>query len=294
MSQPRSVAAITSLVVGSALLATKLVAYLLTGSAAVLSDALESTVNVVAAGFAWFSVRLSQEPPDDNHPYGHGKVEFLSAAFEGGLIFLAGILIIFNAAKDLIVGVELRNLDQGLWLVGGAAVVNFLLGLYLVRTGKKTHSLALEADGKHVLTDVWTSAMVLVGLALVMFTGRTWVDPLVAALAGANILHVGLKLVRQAVAGIMDEADVGDLEMIKAALRGIDDPRLAGWSDVRSRHQGPFHHVDLTVYVPEETPIPDAHALAQRVEHTISETLGEAQVLVRIQPARGGAPIAAE
>jgi cation diffusion facilitator family transporter len=294
MSATKSSAAVVSLAVSVTLLAVKLWAYVITDSAAVLSDALESIVNVVAAGFALFAVNLAEKPPDENHPYGHGKVEFLSAAFEGGLIFFAGSIIVMKAAQDLIFGNQLRNLDRGMWLVAGAAAANLTLGLYLVAVGKRTHSLALVADGKHVLTDVWTSAMVAIGLGGVMFTGLTWLDPLVAALAGLNILRIGYGLVREAVGGIMDEADPADLERITAALRGIRDHRLAGWANVRSRHQGPLHHVDLTVFVPEAIAVPDAADLAERVESAIRDALGEAQVICRIEPARQEQQLGAE
>ncbi len=277
-------AALLSLVIGALLLAIKLGAWALTGSTAVLSDALESIVNVIAAGFAVYSVHLSRKPPDLDHPYGHGKIEFLSAGFEGGLIFVAGGLIIFEATRRLLVGVALARLSEGIGLVAFAAVVNLILGLYLIRTGKKTHSLTLVADGKHLLTDVYTSAATAAALAVVLLTGWRWIDPAFAIVAALNILRIGLGLMREAVGGIMDEADPEDLKIVAEALAHLDDPLFVGWSQLRSRHQGALHHVDLTVYVPDETAVAAGHALADRVERTIASALGEAEVICHVEP----------
>ena len=219
-------AALLSLVIGALLLAIKLGAWALTGSTAVLSDALESIVNVIAAGFAVYSVHLSRKPPDLDHPYGHGKIEFLSAGFEGGLIFVAGGLIIFEATRRLVVGVALARLSEGIGLVAFAAVVNLILGLYLIRTGKKTHSLTLVADGKHLLTDVYTSAATAAALAVVLLTGWRWIDPAFAIVAALNILRIGLGLMREAVGGIMDEADPEDLKIVAEALAQPRRPPL--------------------------------------------------------------------
>lgn len=277
-------AAVLSLVVGAVLLAVKFGAWWLTGSTAVLSDALESIVNVVAAAFAVYSVWLTAKPADEGHPYGHGKVEFLSAAFEGGLIFLAGGLIVFQAIRHLILGTQLSNLGAGVLLVAGAAVVNLLLGLYLGRVGRETHSLTLTADGKHLLTDVWTSGMSVAALGLVWATGIGWLDPAIAILAALNILRIGGELVRVAIAGIMDEADPEDLVQLERALQGVDDPLLVSWDRIRSRHQGPLHHVDLTIYVPGTASVGAGHVLADRVERAIIAVLGQAEVIVHVEP----------
>ena len=170
-------AGLISLVVSVVLLAAKFEAYRRTGSTAVLSDALESIVNVAAALFAIGSIAFAGRPADRNHPYGHGKVEFFAAAFEGGLIAFAAILVVYQALQALITGVELRALEQGLVIVAGAGIANALLGGYLVHTGRKYHSLTLVADGKHVFSDSVTSAGILLGLLCVRLTGLTWLDP---------------------------------------------------------------------------------------------------------------------
>ncbi len=184
-------AGLISLVVGVGLLGAKYLAYLWTGSTAVLSDALESIVNVLAAIFALGGLVFAGRPADRNHPYGHGKIEFFTAGFEGGLIAFAAVLILWQAFQGLLHGVVVRNLDHGLLLVLAAGLVNLLLGLYLVRTGRRTSSLTLVADGQHVLSDAWTSAGIVVGLLLVRFTGLTWLDPVVAALVRARRLPGG-------------------------------------------------------------------------------------------------------
>jgi hypothetical protein len=176
--------ALLSLVVAIAVLAVKFWAYVETGSQAVFGDALESIVNVVAAAFALGVLAYAGRPADRDHPFGHGKVEFFSAAFEGGLIFFAALLILWQAALTFWRGGELRDLDLGLWLTIAAGLANGALGWFLVRYGRQHRSIAIEADGHHVLSDFWTSAGVVVGLALVRFTGLVWIDPAVAALMG--------------------------------------------------------------------------------------------------------------
>lgn len=282
------VAGLVSLVSSVVILGAKFVGWRLTGSTALLSDALESIVNVVAAAFALWSVRLSRTPADADHPYGHGKIEYVSAAFEGGLIALAGLLILYEAAQRLIFGGALENLGVGATVTGAAALANLALGAWLVRVGRRTGSMALVADGHHVLSDVWTSLLGLAALGLVAWTGRGWFDPIFAGIAAVNLLWVGARLLRDAVAGILDVADPRDLATIDAALRALQEPALRGWGQVRSRHQGHLHHVDLTVYVPGAMRVEEAHALSDRVEAVIRQALVEAEVLCHVEPETPG------
>ena len=217
-------AGLISLGVSVVLLGAKYTAYRLTGSTAILSDALESIVNVVAAVFALGGLVFAGRPADRSHPYGHGKIEFFSAAFEGGLIAFAAVLIMYEVAQSLIRGVEIQQLGAGLAIVIAAGLVNLALGLFLVRTGRRASSLTLVADGQHVLSDFWTSVGIVVGLVLVRLTGLAWLDPVVAALVALNLMWTGWRLVRHAAGGLLDEEDTALLNRLREVL----DRRLGG------------------------------------------------------------------
>src|SRR6266567_6502158 len=219
-SRVRVRAGMISLAVAVVLLGAKYQAYLLTGSTAILSDALESIVNVVAAVFGLGGLIFAGRPADRNHPYGHGKIEFFSAAFEGGLIAFAAVVIIYEVVLSLIRGGEVRQLESGLLIVLAAGLVNLVLGWYLVRTGRKHASLTLVADGQHVLSDFYTSAGIVVGLLLVRVTGVPWLDPLVAAVVALNLMWTGFRLVRHAAGGLLDEEDTRLLNRLLDVLRG--------------------------------------------------------------------------
>src|SRR5258705_1387003 len=213
-------AVVISLAVSLLLLADKSQAYRLTGSTAILSDALESVVNVVAAVFAIGALIFAGRPADRNHPYGHGKMEFLSAAFEGGLIAFAALVILYEVVQSLIHGVELRSLDLGLAIVLGAGLVHLALGYYLIRARRPYDSLNLIADRRHLLGDIYNSAGIVVGLLLVRITGLAVLDPVVAAVVALNLMWTGVRLIRQAAAGLLDEEDPAPLD----PLPGVPGP----------------------------------------------------------------------
>jgi cation diffusion facilitator family transporter len=267
-------AGLISLATAVGLLAAKYEAYRLTGSTAILSDALESIVNVVAAVFALGGLVFAGRPADRNHPYGHGKIEFFSAAFEGGLIAFAAVLILYQAAATLVAGVEVRALDTGLLIVLGAGLVNLVLGLFLVRTGRRHESLTLQADGQHVLSDVWTSAGVVVGLALVRVTGRLWLDPVVAGIVALNLLWTGYRLVRLAAAGLLDEEDTPLLHRLTTALGGYVGQGVIRVHHLRAMRAGRFHHVDAHLVVPEFWTVDRAHQLAEDLAARVIRDLG--------------------
>jgi cation diffusion facilitator family transporter len=278
-------AGLISLAVGIALLWVKFLAYHLTGSTAVLSDALESIVNVVAALFAIGSLLFAGRPADRNHPYGHGKIEYFAAAFEGGLIAFAAIMIIYEAALGFFEPPELRQLDLGLAITFGAGVANAVLGWFLLRTGKATQSLTLIADGKHVLSDSWTSLGVIVGLLLVRLTGIFWFDPLVAAIVGVNLGWTGFWLVRHAAGGLLDEEDT---KLIGKLLKAFDAYRMPGIIRIhhlRAIRSGRFTHVDAHVVVPEYWPVDRAHVLAESFEDRVMSACGvEGEIVFHIDP----------
>jgi cation diffusion facilitator family transporter len=273
------------LLVGVLLLAVKYVAYLHTGSAAILSDALESIVNVVAALFALGVLVFAGRPADRNHPYGHGKVEFFSAAFEGGLIAFAAVLIMYEVAQTLVRGAEVQQLGAGLAIVVAAGLVTLLLGVFLVRTGRRASSLTLTADGQHVLSDFWTSLGIVIGLVLVRVTGLAWLDPLVAALVAVNLMRTGVGLVRHAAGGLLDEEDPLLLERLRAIL----DRRLGGGvirvHQLRAIRSGRYTHVEAHLVVPEFWSIERAHELSERLGAEVMGELGmEGELVFHTDP----------
>jgi len=267
-------AGLISLVVSALLLGAKYEAYRLTGSTAILSDALESIVNVVAAVFALGGLVFAGRPADRNHPYGHGKIEFFSAAFEGGLIAFAAVLIIYEVARSLIRGVEVRQLEAGLGIVLAAGVVNLLLGKFLVRTGRRHSSLTLVADGQHVLSDFWTSIGIVAGLILVRVTGLAWLDPVVAALVALNLMWTGVRLVRHAAGGLLDEEDTALLGRLLEVLQQHVGQGVIRIHHLRAIRAGRFHHVDAHLVVPEFWSVDRAHELAETLAARVIKELG--------------------
>lgn len=262
-------AAVVSLLVGALLLGVKYVAYLHTGSAAILSDALESIINVVAAAFAVGSLRFATRPPDRGHPYGHGKIEYFSAAFEGGLIAFAALLVVWYAIRDLVRGPELADLELGLLLTVGAGVINALLGWYLLRTGKKHRSITLIADGHHVLSDFNTSVGVVAGLVLVKLTGLAWFDPAAALVVGVNLGLTGYRLVREAAGGLLDEEDGELLSRLVAAFEQVRFPGIIGIHRLRAIRSGREAHADAHLIVPEYWSVEQAHDAAVGFERRV-------------------------
>ncbi len=258
-SNPRLAAAATSLAVGIVLLGAKFVAWLATDSQAVLSDAMESIVNVVAAFAMFFAVRFASRPADEDHPYGHGKIEFVTSGSEGGAIAIAALLIIVEAATALVSGHAPHDVDIGIWIVAGAGLANCALGLHLLRVGRREGSAALVADGRHVLSDFWTSAGAVVGLLLVKSTGLAWIDPAVAIVVAGSLLLTGYRLLREAARGLLDETDPAVVADVAAALEKARGPGVIEVHDLRAINVGGFHHVDLHVVVPEFWPVERAH-----------------------------------
>ncbi len=274
-----------SLAVSVGLLAAKYQAYHLTGSTAILSDALESIVNVVAAVFALGGIIFAGRPADRNHPYGHGKIEFFSAAFEGGLIAFAAVLIVYEVILSLLRGPDVRALDVGVPIVLGAGLVNLLLGWYLVRTGRRYDSLTLVADGRHVLADFYTSAGIVIGLLLVQFTGIAWLDPVVAAVVALNLMWTGFRLVRQAAGGLLDEEDTALLDRLLEVLQPHLGRGVIRVHHLRAIRAGRFHHVDAHLVVPEFWSVERSHELAEDLaERLIKEVGVEGEMTLHTDP----------
>lgn len=236
--------------VGFLLLIFKFIAWWWTNSNAILTDALESIINIVAGTFALYSLSLALKPKDEDHPYGHGKIEFLSAGFEGALILIAGLVILFKSIWDIFHAHEVSGLDLGIAITIFSGVVNYIMGLFLVRKGKEISSITLEASGKHLKSDAYSSVGLVIGLGLVVFTGIDLIDNIVAIIFGFIIMITGYGLVRRSVAGIMDETDE---TLITAFVNDIDKNRKDEWIDlhnVRMIQYGNSLHLDCHLTLP--------------------------------------------
>lgn len=273
-----------SLAVGVAMLVGKVTAYGLTGSAAILSDAAESVIHLGAVAFAAFSLWLSAKPANSRFRYGYERVAFFSAGFEGALIIVAALAIIAAAVQKWLAGLAIERLGLGTLIVAVAALVNALLGWYLVRTGRRTGSFILEANGRHVLTDSWTSVGVVVGLVLVLVTGWLPFDPLVAIAVATNILWSGGSLIRRSVAGLMDYADPLIARKLEPQILEICRELGVRHHGLRFRHTGHRVLVDLHLLFPFETPVGEAHRLATALEERVARRLPfEAEVVTHLE-----------
>lgn len=259
------------------LLAGKLTAYYLTHSVAILTDALESIVNVVAGFFGLYSLYLSAKPRDEDHPYGHGKIEFVSSAIEGSMIFIAGIMIVYQAVSQLISPSVIHQLDIGMLLIAITGIVNYVMGSICIRTGRKNNSLALIASGKHLHSDTYSTLGILAGLALIYFTDVQWIDSAVAIVFSFVILYTGYSIIRESLAGIMDEQDTA---LLKKMVTQLDKERRENWIDlhnVRIIKYGSRLHLDCHLTVPWYLNVHEAHveidALAELVKREFGESL---------------------
>ncbi|MFV0605940.1 MAG: cation diffusion facilitator family transporter [Niabella sp.] len=257
------------------LLIIKFIAYYLTFSVAILSDALESIVNVVAGFIGLYSLYIAAQPRDANHPYGHGKAEFLSAAVEGTLIGVAGIAILYKAIAQLIHPVELKKIDTGIYLIAITAAINYGMGTFCVMVGKKNNSIALQASGKHLQTDTWSTVAVVAGLILMYFTNLPWVDAVVAITISVFILYTSYKIIRASVAGIMDEADE---ELLNGMIEDLNNQRHENWVDLHNLRvikYGNLLHVDCHLTVPWYLNVHEAHREIDLLSKTIENKCGD-------------------
>jgi cation diffusion facilitator family transporter len=262
----------------------KAAGWLLTGSVGLLSDAAESLINLAAAGFAYAALAYAAKPVDESHTYGHEKIEYFSSGLEGGLILVAALGIAAFAVYRLFAPQPLETLGLGLAFTAFATAINAAVGQYLLRLGKKHHSIVLEADGQHLMSDVWTSGGVLLGLGLVWLTGVQALDSVVALAVSASLLWTAAGLVRRSFKGLMDHAlPEEELAKVRAAVEG----RLRPGTDyhaLRTRQAGARRFVDFHLLVPGTMPVREAHALGDRVEEAVKEALPGAEVTVHIEP----------
>lgn len=262
-------------VTSAVLLVIKFTAYYITHSVSVLTDALESIVNVVAGFIGLYSLHVAARPRDLNHPYGHGKAEFISAAVEGTLVLSAGTIIIYNAVKNLVVPHAISQLDQGIYLVGATAIVNWILGWVAYKRGKAVSSLALIASGKHLQTDSYSTFGIIVGLIIIAFTQYVWIDSIVAVGFGLFIIYTGYKIIRSSVAGIMDEADMA---LLGKMVDLLNDNRRDSWVDLHNLRvikYGNVLHVDCHLTVPWYLNVNEAHEEIDYLGGLIRKDFGE-------------------
>jgi cation diffusion facilitator family transporter len=263
------------LAVGITLFVLKMTAWYLTRSMAILTDALESTINVVSGMVGLYSLLLSARPKDSNHPYGHGKVEFISAAIEGTLIAVAGLYIIVDSSLHLHNPHKITQLDTGLILIGISAIINFGVGFYSVKTGKKNQSLALIASGKHLMSDTYSSLGIMIGLLVLWVTELPWIDSAVAMLSALYIIVTGYKIIRRSLAGIMDEADS---ELLGSLVETLNKSRNTNWVDLHNLRiikYGSILHLDCHLTVPWYLNVYDAHKEMDDLEKLVRKNYGE-------------------
>ena len=277
--------ALTSFGVAVVLLGVKALAYWRTGSQAIFSDALESIVNVVAAVVAVGVLRYAGKPADRDHPFGHGKVEFFSATFEGALILCAALVILWQAVVALWQGAVPRDLDFGVALTFGAGVANGLLGWFLVRYGRRHDSPALVADGQHVLSDFWTSVGVVLGLVVVRLTGIAWLDPAIAVVVMLWLGWTGVRIVRRAIGGLLDAEDPELLRKVVRALAKHVGDGVIRVHQLRAIRAGSFRHISAHLVVPEFWSVQRAHDAAELLaDHLMRELPGEGAVDFHTDP----------
>jgi cation diffusion facilitator family transporter len=289
-------AAVLAIVVGIVGFGLKLTGWLLTDSDAVFSDALESIVNIVASFGAYLALSYASRPPDEEHPYGHGPIEFVSALFEGVLIAVAGVVVLVQCSESFTRGrPPIEEIDLGLLFVAASAVLNGVVGFVLLRIGRQTGSAALVGDGRHLLTDLWTTFAVLGSLLLVRVTGEARIDTAVALIVGVALVVVGARLARTGLSSILGEQDAEDHRKIVAILDAhcarsltsgdpAKEPVICSYASVRHRHQGRAHFVDMHLRVPRDMSVASSHDIASLIEHEVLAAVGEGTATAHIEP----------
>ncbi|MFN5249600.1 MAG: cation diffusion facilitator family transporter [Bacteroidia bacterium] len=253
----------------------KIIAWQITGSVSVLSDALESIVNVLSGFFGLYSIYLSSLPRDSNHPYGHGKVEFISAGFEGTLITIAGGIIIYESVANFGNTIHPHGYGAGIWIVAASALINYIVGAIALKKGKQNHSLALTASGKHLHTDTISTLAILAGLIVISFTGWTWLDSVIAITFSLYIIYSGFAIVRQSLAGIMDESDE---KLLNELVAFLEENRSENWVDLHNLRiikYGAILHMDCHLTVPWYFNVHEAHNEIDKLQALLTNRFGE-------------------
>jgi len=286
--------AVASLLAAAITIGLKATAFLLTGSVALLSDALESVVNLLAAGMAFLALTVAARPADEDHAYGHNKVEYFSSGFEGGLILVAAVGIAYAAVRRLLDPQPIEQTVVGLTVAGIAAVVNLATAQLLFRAGRAHRSIVLEADAEHLMTDVWTSAAVIIGVALAGITGWQILDPLFALALALHILRTGFRLLRGSALGLLDTALPGDVRgEIEAVLHSFA-PAGARYHALRTRQAGRWRFISFHVLVPGEWSVQRGHDLLEEIEEGVRRAVPDSTVFTHLEPIEDPASFADE
>ena len=284
--------ALLSIATSIVTLALKFGAYFLTDSVSLLSDALEAIVNLAAGLVALGALTIADQPADDRHTYGHDKAEYFSSGVEGMLILVAALSIIATAAGRFLHPVALENLGPGLVVGLLAAAMNFTAARVMLKVGREHDSITIEADAKHLMTDVWTSAGVLAGLFIIMFV-PAWqiLDPLIAMAVGIHIIFTGVHLLRRTVDGLMDTALSPEEISLTAALINAQLSAGSSFHDLRTRKAGARRFIEFHLLVPGKTPVDQSHALCDRIETSIANHLSKAAITIHVEPAETETPV---
>jgi len=284
-------AAAVSIVSNALLIGLKLAAGVITGSIAIITEAVHSSIDLLASVIAFFSVRKADEPADESHPYGHQKVENLAAAIEGMLILVGAAIIVFESVRRLAHGAEVEQLGFGIVVVGFSAVANLVVSSYLYRRAAATDSPALEGDAAHLRTDAATSLGVLLALVLVQVTGLEQLDPVVALVVAAAIVYAGIRIINRSSRVLVDEALPPDeLEAVRRAIELSDFPEVVGFHKLRARRAGSRRYIDLHVQFRDGTTLRRAHEVSHRLQGEIRQRLRGADVLIHLEPQEAADP----
>ncbi len=262
-------------IITSLIFMVKIAAWTFTHSVAILTDALEYTINVIAGFVGLYSLYLSSQPRDENHPYGHGKAEFVSAAFEGIMMVASCFLIVFEALDNLAHPHSFHKLDFGIYLVAATAFFNFILGIFAIRKGRQNNNLALVASGKHMQSDTYGTLGIIVGLVALYYTGYSWIDSVISMVFAVVIFISGYKILRGSIAGIMDEADI---ELLENVVKYLGEHRRANWMDIHNLRiikYGSILHLDCHLTIPWYMNINEGHEEVKSLENMVRENFGE-------------------
>lgn len=272
--------------VGTAVLtiSIKYIAYLVTGSVGLFSDALEGIVNLVAALVVLTTLKIVEQPPDETHPYGHDKAEYFSSGIEGTLIVIAALTILYTSVQRLLTPEPLEQVGLGLILALVASAINFVVGQLLIRTGKQHDSISIEADGKHLMSDVWTSVGVVVGVGIAVLTGLEWLDPVVAIIVGLKIGWEGISIFRRSSQGLMDSAiEPNERELVETILNTYCQHGIE-WHALRTRQSGSRRFISVHILVPGSWTVQQGHDLAENIEAHMRRQINHCSVFTHVEP----------